>query len=59
MPNFVDMQSFMVIRTYLFVSIYIYVKENNKYMEEGGLFYVFYVYLAWTSTLNKFLVLLQ
>lgn len=38
MPNFVDMQSFMVIRTYLFVSIYIYVKKNNNYTEEGRLF---------------------
>lgn len=38
MPNFVDMQSFMVIRTYLFVSIYIYVKKNDNYAEEGGLF---------------------
>jgi len=34
----VDMQSFMVIRTYLFVSTYIYVEENNNYTEEGGLF---------------------
>lgn len=35
MPNFINMQSFVAIRTYLFVSIYIYVKENNNYTEKG------------------------
>lgn len=38
MPNFVDMQRFMVIRIYLFVSIYICAKKNNNFTEEGGLF---------------------